>query len=55
MSVHYMKTCTKVQHIVCMVPTESKWNSIQPRLVIQGHATEVEFVGPEGDITAIIR
>lgn len=41
MTVHYRKTCYIVNNIECLAPTQSKWNRIQPRLVIQGFAKEV--------------
>jgi hypothetical protein len=41
MSVHFKKTCTVVSNIVCKVPCETKWNKIQPRLVMQGFAEKV--------------
>jgi hypothetical protein len=41
MSVHFKKTCTVVDDIVCQVPCETKWKPTQPRLVMQGFANEV--------------
>jgi hypothetical protein len=38
MTVHYGKTCFIVDKIICNVPTESKINKTQPRIVIQGFA-----------------
>lgn len=43
MSVHFRDMCTVVDDVVCEVPCETKWNKIQPRLVMQGYATEVSI------------
>ena len=41
MSIHFRGTCTTVDHIQCDVPCETKWNTRQPRLVMQGFASQV--------------
>lgn len=33
MSVHFKKSCTVVDDIICKVPCETKWKSTQPKLV----------------------
>jgi len=41
MSLHFKKQCIIVDNIICKVPCETKWNKIQPYLVMQGYATNV--------------
>ena len=41
MSVHFKKSCTVVNNVVCEVPCETKWKLTQPRLVMQGFCNEV--------------
>ncbi len=55
MSVHFDKTCTKVDDVECFVPTETKWNKIQPQLVIRGFAKEVVIEEKDGKRKAYIR
>lgn len=43
MSVHFRNKCTQCKNVVCFPKTESKWNKIQPQLVIQGFATSIEI------------
>lgn len=43
MSVHFKNTCTVVDNIDCRVSCETKWKKTQPRLVMQGFATNVIF------------
>jgi hypothetical protein len=43
MSVHWRNKCQLAKNIVCNVPTETKWNSDQPHLVIQGYATSINW------------
>jgi len=43
MSVHWDKKCHVASGVTCLVPTETKWNSDQPKLVIQGWANSVTF------------
>lgn len=45
MTVHYRGQCIPCKNVVCNVNTESKWNSQQPKLVIQGFAEHVEKIG----------
>jgi hypothetical protein len=43
MSVHFKNVCHRVQDIICLVPSETKWNEdTQPHLVMQGFASNVE-------------
>ena len=44
MTVHYKKQCHSVDNLVCTVPVNSKWNEIQPYLVMQGFAKEVNIL-----------
>lgn len=41
MSIHFRGTCHVVDHIECQVPCETKWNRLQPKLVMRGYAEEV--------------
>lgn len=41
MSIHFMGRCITVDDIKCEVPCETKWNTTQPNLVMQGWAHEV--------------
>ena len=55
MSIHFNKQCMRADNIVCEVPTETKWNKTQPKLVIRGFAKEV-IINKEGErITAYIK
>lgn len=51
MTIHFRGQCMPCKNIVCLVPTETKWNKQQPKLVIQGFAERVE---EQGD-TLVIR
>lgn len=51
MTVHYRKQCFPVDNIACFVPTYTKWNKGQPRVVMQGWAKKVIITN---DKTAII-
>jgi hypothetical protein len=51
MTVHYRKQCIAVDNIACFVPTHTKWNKFQPRVVMQGWAKKVIITK---DKTAII-
>ena len=44
MSVHFRNKCIQCQKVICNPPTESKWNKIQPQLVIQGFASDIKLV-----------
>lgn len=41
MSVHFRKTCTPCDDVICNVPCETKRNKIQPYLVLQGFANNI--------------
>ena len=43
MSIHFKKSCTVVDNVVCEVPCETRWNKTQPMLVMQGFAKEVKI------------
>lgn len=51
MSVHFRKRCYIVNNIACFVPTYSKWNKGQPKVVMQGFAKKIIV---SNDKTAII-
>lgn len=42
MTVHFRKTCTVVDDVICNVPCETKWNKEQPKLIMRGFASNVE-------------
>ena len=44
MSVHFRKSCTVVDDIICQTPCVTKWKPTQPNLVMQGYAREVNIV-----------
>lgn len=43
MSIHFKNTCTVVDNIICKTECETKWKNSQPRLVMQGFASNVEI------------
>lgn len=43
MSIHFRGTCHVVEDIKCNVPCETKWRPRQPRLIMQGYASEVNI------------
>ena len=51
MSVHFRNFCTVVDNVICNVPCETKWKNTQPRLIMQGWATNVKI---ENQIATII-
>lgn len=55
MSVHFNKQCTRVDDVICNVPTETKWNKIQPHLVLRGWAKEVKVEIINGRKVATIK
>jgi hypothetical protein len=50
MSIHFKNSCVVVDDVICNVPCETKWKLRQPRLVMQGYATNVRFEGNVGII-----
>jgi len=42
-TLHWQKKCIPVDDIICNVPIETKWNKQQPRVVIQGFATDIRI------------
>ena len=42
-SVHFRNTCHIVDHIDCRIPTHSKTNKRQPRVVMRCHATNLQI------------
>jgi len=41
MSVHYKGVCYRTKNVICEVDTYTKWNKVQPYLVIRGKASEI--------------
>jgi hypothetical protein len=52
MSVHFRGQCHIVKHVTCHAPCETKWNTTQPNIVMQGFATTVT-VDPTTDTATI--
>ena len=50
MSIHFRDKCTVVDDVICAAPCETKWKKTQPRLVMQGYATEVNIINNKGYI-----
>lgn len=46
MTVHYRGACNPCIDVKCLVPSETKWNRFQPKLVMQGFAEKIE-INPE--------
>lgn len=44
MSIHFKKQCMIVSNVICSVPCETKWNKIQPNLVMQGFCKEINII-----------
>lgn len=51
MSIHFKKSCTVVDDVICQVPCETKWKNTQPRLIMQGFAHNVEILENKAYIT----
>jgi hypothetical protein len=50
MTIHFKKSCYIVNNVICNVPCETKWKSTQPKLVMQGFATNIRFENNVGII-----
>jgi hypothetical protein len=44
MSVHFRGKCSVVKDVQCFTSCNTKWNKIQPNLVMQGYATAVHII-----------
>jgi hypothetical protein len=55
LTVHFKGACLPTDDLVCDVPTQSKHNKRQPRVVIQGWATGVTISEENGRRVARIR
>lgn len=51
MSIHFKNKCTVVDEIECNVPCETKWKIRQPKLVMQGYASNVTIINNKAIIT----
>lgn len=49
-SIHFRGKCHICENVKCLVPTESKRNKTQPKIVIQGFCEKVIFNGKNGTI-----
>jgi hypothetical protein len=54
MSVHFRGQCYVVNNVKCDVPCETKWKPTQPKLIMQGFASDVAFDYTDDLITARI-
>ncbi len=45
MTIHYRKQCISCKEITCFAKTETKYNKIQPYLVMQGMTEKIEIEG----------
>lgn len=43
MTLHYRGQCIFTKNIQCNVPCETKWNKIQPQLVMRGWTKDIEI------------
>jgi hypothetical protein len=43
LTLHWNKQCIPINNIECNVPVETKWNKIQPKVVLRGFAKEIIF------------
>lgn len=43
MSIHFRKSCTVIDNVICNVPCETKWKTSQPKLVMQGFCKSIVF------------
>jgi len=44
LTLHWNKHCIAVKDIDCRVPVETKWNKIQPKVVLRGFANKIEII-----------
>ncbi len=51
MSIHFRNSCTVVDNIDCKVACQTKWKPTQPRLVMQGYASNVQIINNTAIIT----
>ena len=49
-SIHFNKTCTHIEHLICKVPCETKINKRQPVRVMQGFCKEVVIKDNKAEI-----
>lgn len=43
LTLHWNKQCIPINNVECKVSVETKWNKQQPRVVLQGWATEIKI------------
>lgn len=53
MSIHFRGRCSVVDNVQCLVTCVSKYNKRQPRVVMQGYATDV-IISKNGKTATII-
>lgn len=51
MSVHFRKKCYIVDNVACFTQCHTKWNRTQPKVVMQGFATDLVIVDNSAIIT----
>ncbi len=55
LTLHYNKTCHLINGLSCYVSTYTEERKKQPRLVIKGHAHDIDFNFGGDTVTAVIR
>jgi hypothetical protein len=43
LTLHWNKQCIPIKNVDCRVALETKWNSVQPRVVLRGFARSIEI------------
>ena len=51
MSIHFRNSCTVVDNVECRVACETKWKTTQPKLIMQGFASNVEIINNKAVIS----
>jgi len=54
MSIHWKNSCTPVDELICLAPAETKTYETQPKYVLQGWTSNIEFVEVAGKLTATV-
>jgi len=54
MSIHWKNSCTPVDELICLAPAETKTYETQPKYVLQGWTSNIEFVEVAGKLIATV-
>ena len=52
LTLHYKGRCYPIKDIVCKVPCESKWQKVQPNLIMRGYCEGI-FINEVGLATIV--